>query len=445
MLDLVLLLKLAIFYLATLLMVAIFLRQAGERAVRVTLYLYTSFLMLLSLVSHIQSISLGTMSVPYLGGSDGEGYYAQARLIMHGDVFENFALIGSNYFGYQAFLAIVFKLLGDELIVGLAINNLVVVMTLLVLYRSVLLMTGLVSVAYFSLLSFVLTTQFIFYANVLLKEPLLTFAVALLLYAVAATNARQGSRFLIYSSIAAAIVIFGTMRLPMLVLVPLVLAMLGRDAIRRSWHVWVLGGTAFALGGAVFLQFTSYEMSTAFFLETTLKSRILDRALEEGGGARGIVGQIMGGYTAMPLLVRLLTVPIPMAIQFVLPFDFWSLAFVKDHLIFFFSRNLNPLWYLFVGVFGLYAMFRWRHMEPALLRNLFLLGVGFYALTAFTFGGAIPRYASPYLVLVFPAIGYWINQYRVNARERRRIGSFFRLFYMGFGLLGFAYFLRQII
>ncbi len=419
-----------------------------ERALRRTrnaICLYSICLAAISIVSYSHSITIGTPVEPYLAKSDGQGYFAEAMLLLNGNILDQLSASRTNYIGYQFILASAFRLLSADLIIGLLINNTTLVLTVVLLARTTFVLTRDPRPAFFSALAFMLTSKFIFYANVLLKDPFLTLGVALLAYALAQLKVKRSGSFGDYGAILGAILIFGTMRLPMLVLMPGGFLLLGREFLRKAWILVVagiIGGSALA---SVFATFTTKEFSKDAVTQQTVQNSILDEQLRSGSvSTSGVVGRIMGGYTELPIAERLITIPVPTIIQFALPFDFWSTRFLDDHIIDFFNTNLNPVWYLFVGVFVICTALYWRDLPNWPIKALFGLGLAMYVIIAFVFGGVIPRYASPYLILMFPAVGYQMTVWWLRARGSSSIRKVFGLYYLLFGTASAAYILFQL-
>ena len=413
--------------------------------IRNAIALYSLCLAAISIVSYSHSITIGTLAEPYLAKSDGQSYFAEARWLLDGNIFSQLSQSKTNYIGYQFILALAFQLLSPDLIVGLLVNNTALLLTVILLARTTFLLTADTRPAFFSALAFMLTSKFIFYANVLLKDPFLTLGVALLAYAFVKLKMKRNVGPAAYASILGAVMIFGTMRLPMLVLIPGGFMLLGREFLRKGWILVVAGIVGAGALGSVFAGFTSHEFSRDAVAQQTVQNSILDQQLQGGSvSAGGVVGRIMGGYTQLTLWERVITVPVPTIIQFALPFDFWSTRFLDDHIIDFFNTNLNPLWYLFVGVFAIYTAVYWRRLPNWPMKALFFLGLAMYVVIAFIFGGVIPRYASPYLILMYPAIGYQMAIWRLRARAASSIKTFFGLYYFLFGTASAAYVFFQL-
>ena len=408
------------------------LNESALVRVRNAISVYALCLAAISIVSYSNSITIGTPDEPYLAKSDGEGYFAEAMLLRNGNILDQLSASRTNYLGYQFILACAFRLLSPDLIIGLLLNNSALLLAVILLARTTFILTGDPRPAFFASLAFILTSKFIFYANVLLKDPFLTLGVALLAYAFVKLKMRRGSGIAAYGSILGAVMIFGAMRLPMLVLIPGGFLLLGREALKKGWILVVAGVIGASALASVFASFTTHEFSQDKVAQQTVQNSLLDEKLQAGGGAAGgVVGRIMGGYTELAIWERVITVFVPTAIQFALPFDF-------------FNTNLNPLWYLFVGVFAIYTAVYWRSLPNWPMKALFALGLIMYVIIAFIFAGVVPRYASPYLILMFPAIGHQMTIWQLRARRASSIKTFFGLYYFLFCAASAAYVVFQL-
>jgi hypothetical protein len=213
-----------------------------------------------------------------------------------GNILDQLSASRTNYLGYQFILACAFRLLSPDLIIGLLVNNSALLLAVILLARTTFILTGDPRPAFFASLAFILTSKFIFYANVLLKDPFLTLGVALLAYAFVKLKMMRGNGIAAYGSILGAVMIFGAMRLPMLVLIPGGFLLLGREALKKGWVLVVAGVIGASALASVFASFTTHEFSQDKVAQQTVQNSLLDEKLQAGGGAAGgVVGRIMGG------------------------------------------------------------------------------------------------------------------------------------------------------
>jgi hypothetical protein len=284
-----------VFGVAHIVLISAALSEPALARTRNAVSVYALCLAAISIVSYSHSITIGTPDEPYLAKSDGQGYFAEAILLQDGNILDQLSASRTNYLGYQFILACAFRLLSPDLIIGLLVNNTALLLTVILLARTTFILTGDPRPAFFASLAFMLTSKFIFYANVLLKDPFLTLGVALLAYAFVKLKMRQGNGIAAYGSILGAIMIFGTMRLPMLVLIPGGSLLLGRELLRKGWILVIAGIIGAGALGSVFATFTTKEFSKDAVTQQAVQNSILDEKLQ-GGGAETLVALSAGSW-----------------------------------------------------------------------------------------------------------------------------------------------------
>lgn len=394
----------------------------------------------LSLASSMPAHPGGT---PSLLGSDGEGYFDDALQLSSLGIENYRELITSNYAGYQILLAACFAVFGPRLVVAVAVNHLLVLGTIHTLRKAVTILTGSSRAARLACLAFMLTTAHLYYAMLVLKEPAIGLAFALMLFAVTDVLKGRGLGVRAIAITVVALAILVTMRGVLLLFVPILFGLLANlFAHRRSNLVFAMLGLAGLVSVALPLaqEFTSYSLDLGFITDTITLNTVISATLAAGDvDVGGVVGRISGAYLALPFALKAVLFPVPTGLQLVLPFDFWSAAFLHDHFAAFLSHNLNPLWFLFVAVWALFAVVNYRRIDEPLLRRFLLAGVVFYVVIAVIYGGAIPRYGAPALLFVYPAIGYWWDRSRVDPAVRGRVHRFFAGCYLALLALALPY------
>lgn len=420
--------------------------MSGRFRFMLLLLSYALVLAAASGLSIVSSYPDGPTPEPYLAGSDGERYYEDAVKLAESGV-ENFQdIVVANYAGYQIYLGLWFDLMGPSLGVALFANHLLLMLSVLCLYRAAELLTGSQDAALLACLAMMLTGSHIFHSLLLLKEPAINLAFALILLAVAIALKQRRGGMLALALFVVAVVILVAMRATLLLFVLVLLAWLGTlFARRRSWVLLALAG---ALGLLVPLaqSFTSYTLDSAFLTETILLNSVLSQTLESGDvDAGGVVGRVSSAYLTLPFVLRMLLFFVPTLLQMLLPFDIWSAAFIHDHFSLLFSRNANAVWLLYIGVWALYAVVHVRRLADPLLARLVLAGASFYVIVAVIYGGAIPRYGAPALYFIYPAIGLWWQRLREDPAVRQHVRRFFRWYFGGLLALMLPYLVLNLL
>ena len=404
------------------------------------LLIYSLVLSIGGALSMSSSFPVGAGDLPYLAGSDGESYFEDAVNLAREGIGNFQDVITANYAGHQIYLAAWFGLFGASLMVATVANNLLLMLSILCLFKASLLLTRAPQAALLACVAMMLTTSHIYHALLLLKEPAICLAFSLMLLSVCEALNRRGLGLRALLMFLAGIAILIAMRGTLLLFVLVLLGYLATLFVRQRSHVLVMLAAVLLVMVPLAQTFTTYTLDAEFLAETVLLNTVISQTLEAGTvDAGGVVGQVSGAYLALPFAIKLILFIVPTSLQVLLPFDFWSTAFLDDHFSMFFSRNLNPLWFLFVAVWAGFALLNVHKLQDPLLARLLLAGATFYVVIAVIYGGAIPRYGAPALYFIYPAIGHWWLRYREELAVRKEVHAFFRVYCGGLLLLLLPY------
>lgn len=365
---------------------------------------------------------------PNLFGSDGEGYFRDARAIVEGRSLG--VLDGYNYIGFQIFLAGLFFITGPEISVALMANTLFLPLTATAVYLAAYEASdnrgaGLAATAFF-----MLTPAHAYYALTLLKDPAITLAFALTVLAFVRVVRGQKVDWRVLAILGLSIGIIGVMRAS---LFPVVALLIGMGVLLSKQRLLLLPALVpmFAYIALSTGRLSGIDFSLGYFTQTIGANEVVSDTLASGNVATsGVVGTLAGIYTGLPFVLKLLGFPLLVAMQFYLPIDFWSTAFLTEHVVAFLSRNLGPLWYLFTGVWMLFAVWKFFSIHNLVLRWLLGAGLVMYILIAVVYVGAIPRYSAPFLTLMYPAMGYWLHRAGTDGAVRWEAARFFALYFI---------------
>lgn len=172
---------------------------------------YSAVLSVATAFSITSSLAGAEAGVPDLIG-DGKGYYLQATILMEHGILDFADLIRSNYLGYQIFLAGLFSLFGEHLLIGVLVNNLLLVSTANAIYRVSLHLSSSDQVAFYSCLAFVLTPQNAYYSALLLKDPAIIFAFSIYSLALVRLLRKRQLEYLEVALLFVSLAVVGTMR-----------------------------------------------------------------------------------------------------------------------------------------------------------------------------------------------------------------------------------------
>ena len=420
---------------------------SGRRKFLLLLLGYALVLSVASGLSIASSFPGGLVnSLPYLAGSDGEGYYGDALRLLQVGIGSYKDIININYSGYQIYLALWFEVFGASLGVALVANNLLLLLSVVCLYRATELLTASRDAAFLACILMMLTSSHIFHALVILKEPAinLAFSLILLSVAVALRQRSRGVMALLLFIVALTIVVM--MRATLLLFVVVLLSAIATLFVRRRAWVLVVLVAIWIVILPYADTFSNRTLDSQHYTNTALHNTILSETLRSGKvEAEGVVGRILDAYLGLPIGGRLGLFFVPTALQILLPFNVWDLSFISDHFSLFFSRNANIVWLLFVAPWMMFSVAHVRKLPDSLLARLLLAGAGYYVIIAIIYGGAIPRYAAPVLYFIYPAAGYWWGKFRVDSLVRHKVYGFFRLYFVVVSGSVFMYLVFKLI
>lgn len=427
---------------------AAFLLGRVQRDVAFTnlMLVYGIVLSVATIFSLHDSVVHGSWNAPEFGNSDGEGYFIQAQLLAEEGILDFQTLIRSNYLGYQIFLGFLFSIFGASVAVGVIANNILLLLTIVCLYRAALLLTGSQRAAMLACAALMLTTANIFYSLVLLKEPALGLAFALVLLVLTKTviAGRVGLGGML--QLVAALAIIVTMRSTVLLFLVVLFAFVGSTLIRRRAHIFVALIALLAISVPIAQNFTIFELGPERITQEVTRSTVIESRLEQGDlDVSGVAGQVGGAYIRLPFPVKIALFPIPTMLQSLLPFNFWSTRFLDEHFALLLIQNLNIIWLLFVLPWFIFAVANVRRVDRPLIGRLLLAGLAYYVIVAVIYGGLIPRYGTPAMIFVYPAIGYWWARRWSSPAVRDRSARFFVHYYALFTFAGLSYLALQVL
>jgi hypothetical protein len=165
-------------------------------------------------------------------------------------------------------------------------------------------------------------------------------------------------------------------------------------------------------------------------------------SMEQGwhAGESSFMERFVSGYEEWSLTKRFLYLPIFGGIQYLTPFYFWNFKYEDPYD--FPTKNMNFLWFLFIGpmiFFGLFAAGKRR----AIAGSLFSVGMaGFlmYFVPAFIRAGTVPRYAIPFIVLIFPCAGWVMDTMKKDGEIKSWFLRFISFYYF-IGLCAVVFYL----
>ncbi len=388
---------------------------------------YLLFISIFAILSYHSSITTGSPGQPYIPGGDGDTYFRIAKTISGGNPWEEIGFHRINYQGYTLILGYVFKFFGVNLFAGLLFNYTLLIVSLLLISLSSLLLTNNKKIAQYTLVAAILIPSFASRGISLGKDVLIIFSFSLFLFTFIRITLR-GLKLQYLLSVFISIAMTGITRTPfIIVFIFIMFAIIKMKAVQVFAVVTITVGLYFLLLGMQ--DFSNYDYTAEHIRETALETDVIQSRLDRPGYGEGVTARLMLGHAERSFFVRLLYAPIATMVQFVMPFAFWNTLFISDHPTFFISGNLNIIWYGYIGVIMLFAALNIKRISNSKIKKLLLLGILFYVSIAFMYGGTIPRYATPALVFVAPALGYTYYLFKSDIHTRKKLISFFKGYY----------------
>jgi hypothetical protein len=404
---------------------------------------FNIFLLLISsfsIASYYSSVGGGSESYPYIPGGDGETYLSFATDLSKSNIFIDSKGLALNYAGYPIILAIWFNLFWPNLFIGLSLNYLLLIFSILFIYKTTYLITQSNLTSLYTIICSFLSPLLITNATLLLKDTLIFFCFSLITY-LSTHGSFKGYKIYHYFILFIPIIILGVTRTPYLffiLLIFLVTSISNRKKINA--FVFVMLAIIYLLI-PYFLQYTLITLSKSEISDSFNDNLVLQGVFSNTSANVGTVSTLVSNYANLNFILKLFLLPIPFFIQYVTPFDFTNNAFYTNHIWYFAHYQLNALWYMFGGIFFLFALGNYKLINNKCLQYFFFLGIFFYAFIAFIYAGTLPRYVAPAFVFILPTMGYFLNLYFTSKQIKFKILHFSRNYYYIGLMLFIAYIL----
>lgn len=139
--------------------------------------------------------------------------------------------------------------------------------------------------------------------------------------------------------------------------------------------------------------------------------------------------KLVGPYYLYPLWLRLLILPVTVAVQFMIPFPFESALSPVGHPISMtVYHRMSYLWYLAAIPMLCYYLFYWWRKGGTRFSLFALVAAAAYCVPAFITAGAVSRYAFCFVPFLTIVGGYTLLRVIDNRAELKRMGIFALLY-----------------
>jgi len=176
-------------------------------------------------------------------------------------------------------------------------------------------------------------------------------------------------------------------------------------------------------------------------MQSAVSNQVVSKRLDSDSDS--FVGALLSGYDSWNVVKKVAFIPVATTIQYITPFNVYNFSNSFNYPYFLVSRNYHVIWLLYIGPLFLFSVYRFltgRSRFTILLKRITILGLLLYALPAFIYGGAIPRYAVPFYPLLVPLISSTLFQIRFGTRVKA-IWRKFQLLYFSLASIAFIVYL----
>jgi hypothetical protein len=405
------------------------------------MYAYAAILGGASMIAFNNSEAEVYFDVVNLGGSDGEGYYKQAYLISQVAFSDIENQIRSNYIGYQIALGSIFRVFSPNLMLGLLVNSFVVVSYSIFLYRIVLDVTGRERAAFFSILLLSLYTPYIFFAVSLLKEPFLNLGIVLVIYGISEAGTSKILNLKILGAFSISAIIFATMRVPFLLVIPFAILLLDNISIPKKVVIVTFLTIGVALNWSSIASMSTHKFDAEWLVDSVESRNLIGYVTSGAELPSGIVLKLIGNYDNWSLFQKILAIPITLLIQYTMPITFWNFSGMNIFVPSIFSGNLIVFWLFLIGPILIYLAItlNGKIITDPTFKKLFIIGLIMYIEIAYVYGGMLPRYAAPFLLFMLPGAGQFLDRCAESKVMRAQLISFIKKYYVIGLFFGTAY------
>lgn len=375
------------------------------------------------LLNYWQStVCLGTDDKPFLL------YDAQTFYILSHDIFNN--CVGQHsppvpYMGYPLFLSWWLHCGIDNIAYPTIFNVLLILLSMILVGR---ICSFIIEkddeakrVAAYAMLLIALIPGVLGTATLLSKEPFVIFAMTACVCAMYAIRRQQKSVLYIILFLLG-IFILAYMRTTYLYILLLFVAGVWLYKIKRSDVLPTIVIVAIIVVAIYDGSMQSWWQDSAF-----VKRYISPHAGVTffSGISQEPLQNLIGPYYLYPLWLKLVILPVTVAVQFIIPFPFESVVSPVGHPISMtVYHRMSYLWYLAAVPMLCYYLFYWWRSGGKMMSIFALVAAVAYCVPAFITAGSISRYA--YCFVPFLAImgGYVLMRVLDNRSELKRMGVF---------------------
>ena len=387
---------------------------------------------------NIVSIQLGGSEAPFMPG-DSLGYFLLGKEVLRNGIEQSLSAI--NYIGYPLVLSWIFKFFGSHLIMGLLTNMILLFVNIVLISKCVLKITKRPSDYQNTFLILLLTSTFMSTGFMLLKDIFIMTSITMSLYAslnlVNRQNVIKNYSLIIVSVIIMSLFRFTFIWAPILIFITVTTKRIKIIKLFPIIAVLIIGG--FKIQSNYGTNIKSIEETIEFATSNNVITRKLDAS------SSSTVSNFLFEYDNWSVLKKISFLPITSAFQYIIPFNVYSFDQSLIYPYYFISINYNIIWLFFTGpllIFSIFNINKIRKGNNSLVLNITYLGILFYLIPAFIFGGLIPRYSVPFYSLLLPIMAINLTEIKesIAYRHKRKRFNLIYFFIISFLLCLFLIF-----
>lgn len=345
------------------------------------------------------SFKNGSVTHPWIYGSDPETYYLMAQDFA---LNKNFDVSGFKglYIGYPLFIGLVFKALGSFLLIGLFVN---ILASGIIFFTTIRISEQITIEPIFQkriAMFIIISPHLLSLGSILLKDVWITMAIlvaVLCILKVMQDKIRLNYLLILMLSTITIGLFRGTY-----MIIPLLLPLFLRS--RKSIKILI------SLTVIIYITYIIVSDINPYLkdLNSVYSTNIADDYSKNW--TTGLTGKILGGYSNWNTFTKLLYLPITITIQLVQPYEFWKLSLL-NYPWEFLQRTMMSIWLIYFLPRFFHRIFtRFNQLSScSQLKGLALWFLFSFSISAFIYGGTIPRYGIPFLPILFIILAYLEN------------------------------------
>lgn len=381
------------------------------------------------ILNYWQSVMrLGTLDSPHLL-NDARSFYEMSRDVANGTVGADSPVV--SYMGYPLFLALWVKMGITDIAYPMIFNIFLLLCSMVLIARTVSFILpsnqeatkiGGYAMCLIAFIPSILAT-----ATIVSKEPFIIFGLVSAVCGLYALRDRYKCKK--YGLLlAAGIIILATMRVTYLYVLfffvaAVYLPRFKKEDIKPIVAI-VVAIIAFIWIGSITMSYWGTNDFVKIYVHPRHSVEYID------GNSQLPYEYIIGPYHTYPLWLRLILLPICVAVQFMIPFPFETVAPQAGLPLSTWYVRQSYLWYAAAIPIAAYFVFYWFRKGGIRLSMFALAAAMAYCVPAFITGGTVSRYAFCFVPFLAIAGGYVINNFRFKQSEQKQLAIFALMYFM---------------